>query len=381
MSAEPDSFTAALQSVRHPLSTSRTLPPACYHGEAWLDKEIETVFRNGWVYVGRQDQWPNSGDFEAMNLCGVPLVITRDGDGHLHALSNTCLHRSSEVASGRGNSKALVCPFHGWSYDHCGNLLSAPRMESAEGFVESENRLPEFTLAESDGFVFIHLGSEPEPLEYWLEDFSDLHIPWSLGSLVTTRSRSFNVNCNWKLFLEVFNEYYHLPYVHGKSINHYYPEPDPSDPVMGQFTTQFGLTSANPALLDDSQDAGFPHIGSLQGRDAEGTRYTWVYPNLTFAASVDCIWIYHVYPLTARTCRAVQTICFPPETVARDDFEQNAAEYYYRFDVAIDEDIPALEKQQQGMESPFAAQGRFSTLEPSVGNFACWYAALLGSER
>ena len=84
--------------------------------------------------------------------------------------------------------------------------------------------------------------------------------------------------------------------------------------------------------------------------------------------------------LTARTCRAVQTICFPPETVARDDFEQNAAEYYHRFDVAIDEDIPALEKQQLGMESPFAAQGRFSTLEPSVGNFACWYAALLGDE-
>ena len=366
-----------LETVKHPLESSKTLPPGCYYEPEWMDSESEAIFRNGWVYAGRRDQWQAAGDFLTLSICGVPVVITQDAEGLLHALSNTCLHRSSEIASGSGNCKALVCPFHGWSYDYAGKLVSAPRMESAQGFRESEVCLPEFSVAECEGFVFVHLGSDAEPLEYWLEDFSDTHLPWSLGALITTRTRQFDVNCNWKLFLEVFNEYYHLPYVHGQSIGHYYPEPEPADPVMGRYTTQFGLTTANPALLEDSQENSFPKISTLQEPESQGTRYTWVYPNLTFAASIDCIWIYHVYPLTASTCRAVQTVCFPEETVAREDFQTKAAEYYHRFDVAIEEDIPALEKQQLGMESPFATQGRFSTLEPSVGNFACWYADVL----
>jgi phenylpropionate dioxygenase-like ring-hydroxylating dioxygenase large terminal subunit len=43
----------------------------------------------------------------------------------------------------------------------------------------------------------------------------------------------------------------------------------------------------------------------------------------------------------------------------------------------IDEDIPVLENQQIGLGSPFARQGRFSSLEPSVASFARWYAERL----
>jgi phenylpropionate dioxygenase-like ring-hydroxylating dioxygenase large terminal subunit len=45
--------------------------------------------------------------------------------------------------------------------------------------------------------------------------------------------------------------------------------------------------------------------------------------------------------------------------------------------VAISEDIPMLEQQHAGMRSPFAKQGRFSYLEPSVARFARWYAKRL----
>ena len=199
-----------------------------------------------------------------------------------------------------------------------------------------------------------------------------------MGDLVAGRKRTFDVDCNWKLFMEVFNEYYHLPYVHPESISHYYPEPQPADAVIGEYTSQFGATSKNPALLEQDQGDAFPLIRTLGEKEKNGTRYTWVYPNLTFAASVDCMWMYHVYPLTGKSTRVVQTVCFPPETMDRDDFTKNSSTYYQRFDFAIDEDIPALEMQQTGVASPYAAQGRFSTLEPSVGNFACWYAETTG---
>ena len=153
-----------------------------------------------------------------------------------------------------------------------------------------------------------------------------------------------------------------------------YPEPDDADEVSGNFTTQFGVTDSNAALLSDVQDKALPRAFTLNGRERNGTRYTWVYPNMAFAASSDSLWMYEAYPTTAATSQIVQTVCFPPETVLLDDFESRAKHYYDRIDTAIAEDIPYLEQQQTGLSSPYARQGRFSDLEPCVANFAYWYA-------
>ncbi len=371
-----DSIKAALGGVRHPITSSLSLPPACYHDERWLAEEMDHLFSKSWFCIGRADQWQNPGDYQALNIGKIPVVIIRDKQGELRAMSNTCLHRSSEIMSGKGNCKAMVCPFHGWSYDANGQVISAPRMETAVNFSEKDFKLKQFTVGIQDGFVFLNLQDDPPTLQDWLGDFSDLHSGWAFDDLVTGRQRSFEVECNWKLFIEVFNEYYHLPYVHPKSIARLYPEPDPVDPVIGEYISQFGRTTGNPALLEDQQgtSAMLPVIKTLNNVERNGTRYTWVFPNMTFAASVDCIWMYHVFPISGNRTRAIQTICFPASSTRLDNFDAIAEDYYNRFDLAIAEDIPALEKQQTGIESPYAAQGRFSTLEPNVANFACWYA-------
>ena len=89
------------------------------------------------------------------------------------------------------------------------------------------------------------------------------------------------------------------------------------------------------------------------------------------------MWIYQAFPLTADRCQVIQTICFPAETVALDDFTQRAEHYYERIDAALAEDLPFLQQQQIGLASIFARQGRFSSLEPSVARFAYWYAQQL----
>ena len=46
--------------------------------------------------------------------------------------------------------------------------------------------------------------------------------------------------------------------------------------------------------------------------------------------------------------------------------------------MALGEDIEILTRQQQGLSSPFARQGRFAPgLEPNVANFAFWYANVM----
>ena len=128
-------------------------------------------------------------------------------------------------------------------------------------------------------------------------------------------------------------------------------------------------------MLQTSQEKPLPLMPGLTGREAAGVRYTWIFPNMTFAAGVDALWIYEAYPLSAGRCLVYQTACFPPETLARDDFDERVEAYYQRLDAALDEDIPALVNQQRGLSSPGARQGRFQPLlEPNVAGFAEWYA-------
>lgn len=360
-----------------PAPSASTLPPVCYVHPDIAQLENSELFGLGWVGVGRSDRWQAVGDYSAIDLGGVPTVVVRDEQRKLRAHANTCSHRAAKIMTGDGNCARMRCPFHFWTYGLDGRLIGAPSMHRTNEFDRSDHGLSEFHVEEREGFVFISLERDPEPIDSWLGDFADIHAPWSLGTLVTGRRREFSVECNWKAFAEVFNEYYHLPYVHPTSIDETYDDPDPPDIVAGAYATHFGTTVGTGGLLEADQREALPIIAGLTGRPAEGVRYSWLFPNMMIASGREAMWMYEVYPDGPNRSRCAQVVCFPPSTIERPDFAEKAARYYERFDVAIAEDIPMLEQQHAGMRSPFAKQGRFSYLEPSVARFAAWYAERL----
>ncbi len=359
---------------------SHGIPPECYADDTLLPLERAALLRRGWVALGLAGRWREPGDYAAFEIGGVPLIVVRSRAGELKAFANSCRHRGSELLAGSGNCRKIRCPFHWWTYDLDGRLRVYPRMETARDFDPADYGLVEFALACRDGLAFVSFDDDPPPIDAWLGDFGELHAPWRLADLVVTRLREFDVDCNWKTFIEVFNEYYHLPAVHPDSINWLYPEPDPPEKASGEFVTQFGPTEGAAALLAGAQEEALPVGEGLEGRYRLGTRYTWIFPNLTFAASQDSLWMYQAMPLAANRSRIVQTVAFPSASVALDDFEQRAEHYYRRIDAALDEDLPFLIRQQRGLASPFARPGRFGALEPCVGKFAFWYAQRMLAE-
>ena len=357
-----------------------SIPPHFYRADAVIQDEIDRVFRRSWFGVGRADQLKTPGDFRALDIVGHAILLVRGKDGVLRAFANSCRHRGARVAEGSGNVRSFKCPFHAWVYDMDGSLKGAHQMEDQACFSRAENGLRPYRLEARYGFLFICLDDNAPTLDEQLAGFGEVHAPWPLEDLVTLRSREFEAPCNWKAFLDVFNEYYHIPFVHPNSINSVFDHPMDDDPAQAfpdkAFASQFGLTNGTGALLEDTQEAILPPIPGMEKPWADGVRYSWVFPNLTFAAGCDALWIYEAYPLTAERCHVVQTICFPKETMALPAFEENARIYMERLDAALEEDIPALENQMLGLRSPEAEAGWLHPhLEANVVAFAQWYQA------
>ena len=156
-----------------------------------------------------------------------------------------------------------------------------------------------------------------------------------------------------------------------------YQEPDPSDVRGGSVHSQFSPTTGSGGLKSSEQDKCLPTMPGLKGRNREGTRYTWVFPSLTFAAGTEALWAYDAQPLGPDRCRVTQWVCFPPETISSPGFEDKARHYYLRMDEALAEDVAALERQHTGLRSPFARPGRWADLEIGASSFAGWYAQRL----
>ncbi|NND69351.1 MAG: Rieske (2Fe-2S) protein, partial [Halioglobus sp.] len=79
--------------------------------------EREQLFKQTPLPVAFAAELPGPGAYLALDILDVPLLLTRDEQGELHAFVNACAHRGMPVATGSGSTRSVVCPFHGWAYN------------------------------------------------------------------------------------------------------------------------------------------------------------------------------------------------------------------------------------------------------------------------
>jgi phenylpropionate dioxygenase-like ring-hydroxylating dioxygenase large terminal subunit len=96
-------------------TTQGALPWSWYSDPELLRREQERIFQRGWQYAGPAEHAGERGDYFTCSIGDVPVVVTRDRAGELHALLNVCRHRGSIVAEGRGNRETLQCRYHAWT--------------------------------------------------------------------------------------------------------------------------------------------------------------------------------------------------------------------------------------------------------------------------
>lgn len=360
--------------VRKPLLEAETMPAFSYTSPEFYQREVERIWRKVWNFIGSADQIRNNGDYFTINFTGVPVIVLRDHDGKVRAFANTCRHRGSELLEGRGNCKLIVCPYHSWSYELNGTLRGAPEMDKSVNFNKAEYGLVPIAIDTWANFLFINFDANPEPLKKQLGDLAEKLAPYRLENMALARRKTYDMDCNWKLFVENAKESYHIATVHRATINKYASAKAAGywvEKATGDYVVTFAQHEGSMALLKGA--AGFPVIESLQGRrEATGTYAPLLYPSTYLACTIDCAWYLEMHPLGANKTRMVHGALFPRDRLERPDFEEIAKNYYQRWDITMDEDILASVRQQRGLETPFAPAGRFSHREPLVHEIDNW---------
>ncbi|MEO0443646.1 MAG: aromatic ring-hydroxylating dioxygenase subunit alpha [Pseudomonadota bacterium] len=345
--------------VRKAHPYGETLPSWCYTSSDFYEKEVATVFEKEWLFVGRQDQLPNIGDYKVIERFSRSIIIVRDSNNIIRAFANTCRHRASILLDqgSKGSCKAIKCPYHAWSYSLDGKLRGTPGMGDTPNFDKKDFPLHSYRTEIWGGFIFINLQKTGPGL---LESLGDLprHLDsYPLDDMVTVKMDEYDLDCNWKLSMEIALDTIHAVVVHADSIGRQLTD---TREVSDNWLIQYYKNPDTIALEAGNLDAGFPHIPGLKGRLAEGTTFVMLYPSVYFIFVQDCCWWLHKVPSSATTSTLEVGFCFTKETTARDDFSTVLKEYVKRWDKVIVEDNDVVEKQQKGLNQIASTPGRYS---------------------
>lgn len=194
-------------------------PASHYADPAHLSLERRTLFTELPQMVALSADLPEIGSQLTRDQLAVPLVLTRDADGTVHALANVCAHRGAQVVDdGRHCSRRMSCPYHGWSYDLDGTHVGLPDNESFPELAVPRPGLRELPVVEEHGLIWVTPSLEASDVEPAIGplgaelaalDFDD-HEHW--------RGHRFELDLNWKLVIDTFLEGYHFPTLHRNTV-------------------------------------------------------------------------------------------------------------------------------------------------------------------
>ncbi len=203
-----------------------SLPSAVYADPDRHRAELAAVAARPIAAV-QSSELAEPGSFVTVELCGVPVLVTRDSGGEVRAMHNVCAHRAATLEHRpSGATRVFSCRFHGWSYELDGSLRAVADA-SLFSTVPCTRGLRAVGCEERHGIVWVTPAPGPEGpigVRAWLGDhLDDLFDSFGFAGMVSHRSHEFDVACNWKLLTDGFLELYHLKYLHRQTIAPYLP--------------------------------------------------------------------------------------------------------------------------------------------------------------
>lgn len=352
------------------------LPVSVYSDEALLQREIKQLFQQGPRYVGHELMVPNVGDFATLASEQEGRMLVRSERG-IELLSNVCRHRQALMLGGtgssvtRGNAKNIVCPLHRWTYDLQGKLLGAPHFDENPCL-----NLPNTKLQSWNGLLFEQNGYNV------MEKLSKLSVTKELDftGYLLDHVEVQECNYNWKTFIEVYLEDYHVEPFHpglGGFVS--------CDDLRWEFGADYSVQTVgvnNGLLKSGSKKYQAWQEQVLKFRQgvapAYGAIWLTLYPNIMVEWYPHVLIISTLWPQSVGKTRNVVEFYYPEEIVLfeREFVEAERAAYMetcleddeigFRMDAGRRRLLERGESQVGPYQSP---------MEDGMQHFHAWYRA------
>jgi phenylpropionate dioxygenase-like ring-hydroxylating dioxygenase large terminal subunit len=357
--------------VAVPFSQARAMPKSVYTSAGFTRLEEEHIFAREWLCAGRAEALPEPGDYMTMTIAGEPVIVLRDAGGTLRAMSNVCRHRMSTLLEGRGNARAIVCPYHAWTYGLDGCLKTAPAMSRNEAFRRDEIRLPQIRCVDWQGWILVTLNPDaPDPAEM-LAGVDQLVGRYGMARYREAFREEFRWATNWKVLAENFMESYHLPVCHAGTIG---PTVD-----LAKMTCPEGLPAFNYHYIikNDALDLTLAHPSNttLEGDERRTTWLLSIYPSLLITLTPGYFWYLSLTPDGPGHVNVLYGGGLSPDWAADPQAEAHFARLKALLAEVNAEDKRCVERVYRGLCAGLSEPGPLSHLERPNHDFARWLAS------
>ena len=311
------------------------LPVDWYFDDKVYELEKKLIFDAGPGYVGHQLMVPEAGNYRSLEWKDHGQMLLNGGfegkNAGIWQMSNVCRHRQAIMLQGAGTLNGpIVCPIHRWTYEQGGELIGAPHFPQNPCLNLNKAKLENW-----NGLLF----KGPRSAN---ADLGGMNVARDLDftGYKLDHVEMHECNYNWKTFIEVYLEDYHVV---------------PYHPGLGNFVTcddltwQFGdwysvqkvgitsLMKSGSAVYDKWQKVVREYYGDRGETPPQGAIWLTYYPNIMVEWYPHVLVVSTLLPMGPDKTMNVVEFYYPEEIV---DFEREfiEAERAAYMETAIEDD-------------------------------------------
>jgi len=342
------------------------LPVSWYVDPEIYALEQRVLFPHVPTYHGHELMVPNADDYHTLEWMNHAKALVNNQNG-IELISNICRHRQALMLKGRGNTQNIVCPLHRWTYDLQGKLMGAPHFDQQPCLNLSRTPLQNW-----NGLLFDGPRDVAKDLAKlgFMKDFD-------FSGFMLNRVMVDEYNFNWKTFIEVYLEDYHV---------------EPFHPGLGNFVNcsdlkwEFGswysvqsvginqsLSKFGSPVYEKWQKQVLSYTNGKQPK--YGAIWLVYYPFMMLEWYPHVLVVSNIIPRSANSCTNVVEFYYPEDIALFEQAFIDAEQAAYKETAVEDDDI--CQRMQDGRQALFELGldefGPYqSPMEDGMAHFHSW---------
>jgi phenylpropionate dioxygenase-like ring-hydroxylating dioxygenase large terminal subunit len=317
----------------HLTESVTTIPASNYFDPERWQREVDMIFKRVPLLLAMTAEIKEVNTYKAIDVVGMPILISRGADGVARAFVNMCSHRGAQLVDpGVGTARRFACPYHNWTYNQEGDLVGVFKQDDFGQLDTSCLGLTQLPIAERAGLIWVTLSPDSKlDFDAFFAGYDEMLEFCDFASLNHFGTRIL-AGPNWKISFDGYVDFYHLPILHKNTFG---PDmsPDalfhrvgPHQRVTGPRGNWAKLEGRPTSEWPESVLTGgvwsvFPH-GSIAGFEIEGHKIyqvARVFPGATADESVTYLDFISTAPKTEEFIAAANKQIAFLENVVRDE--------------------------------------------------------------